>query len=287
MKISDLNRLQKFTLIIISILILIITVILIYLLSFYEPTRMSFTKQKEKSLSKIALAGKSVTPENKETTLVYSDSGKNIKLPIILYHKTPQDFENQMKLLIERGYTAVTMNEATEIITGKIIGPSKPVAITFDDGFSDQLKALEILRKLNLKSTFYIIIGSRNSGWCLGVEKKANNCGDAYMNWDEIKSIASSGLVEIGSHTVDHTSLSSQSEKVQRYEIFESKRILEEKLGIKINSFAYPYGKYSEITKRLVAEAGYKNATTVNSSYIQSSNMIFELYRIRKANDLP
>lgn len=287
MKRSALSKFHKISFVFIIIFTISITIIYIYLLAFYSQTKITLNTIEVKSLNEVTPVGKYSKPRENDTKLVDISTKENLVLPIILYHKTPQDFESQMKLLIERGYTAVTMNEATEIITGKIIGPSKPVAITFDDGFSDQLKALEILRKLNLKSTFYIIIGSRNSGWCLGVEKKANNCGDAYMNWDEIKSIASSGLVEIGSHTVDHTSLSSQSEKVQRYEIFESKRILEEKLGIKINSFAYPYGKYNEITKRLVAEAGYINATTVNASYLQSSNMIFELYRIRKANDLP
>jgi peptidoglycan/xylan/chitin deacetylase (PgdA/CDA1 family) len=287
MKKSALSKFNKISFALIIIFTLSITIIYVYFLAFYAQTKITSNAIETKSLNEVAKAGKYSNPRENDTKVVDISAKENLVLPIIMYHKTPMDFESQMKLLVDKGYTTVTMSEATEIITGRIKGPDKPVAISFDDGFSDQLKAMEILKKLNLKSTFYIIVGSKNSGWCIGAEKKAGNCGDAYMNWNDIKFIKSTGLVEIGSHTMDHSSLSSQNENVQRYEIFESKRIIEEKLGVKINSFAYPYGKYNDLTRRLVYEAGYTNAVTVNSSNMQIPNRVFELFRIRNANDLP
>jgi peptidoglycan/xylan/chitin deacetylase (PgdA/CDA1 family) len=230
-------------------------------------------------------SSKNAQSQKAATTL--SDKPTNqIKLPILLYHKTPDNFDFQMNHLKETGYTPITMQEATEIINGKSKGPSKPIAITFDDGFSDQLKALDILKKYSFKSTFYIIVGGKTSDYCIGAEKHNNGCGDSYLNWDEIKKLSDSGLVEIGSHTIDHLQLSSLDANSQKFQIFESKKILEQKLGKTINSFAYPYGKFNQTSINLVKQAGYTNATTVTASEYQIPEGIFALNRIRDTKDL-
>lgn len=231
-----------------------------------------------KDISKNAQLQKAATEPDKPAN--------QIKLPILLYHKTPDNFDFQMNHLKETGYNPVTMQEATEIISGKSKGPNKPVAITFDDGFSDQLKAIDILKKYNFKSTFYIIVGGKASDYCIGADKNNNGCGDSYLNWDEIKRISDSGLVEIGSHTIDHLQLSSLDTNSQKFQILESKKILEQKLGKAINSFAYPYGKFNQISVNLVKQAGYTNATTVAASEYQMPEGIFTLNRIRDTKDL-
>lgn len=209
-----------------------------------------------------------------------------VHLPILLYHKTPANFDFQMKHLADAGYTPVFMQEVYMILTGKIVGPAKPVAITFDDGFSDQLQAAEILKKYNFKSTFYVLIGGELSGWCIGVERKVTTCGDSYLNWDQIKTLQGSGLIEVGSHTLDHLQLASLNEAAQRFQIFESKRILEQNLGVSVLSFCYPYGNFNTITERLAKEAGYNNATTTVGSEYQNPNLLFRLNRIRDTKDL-
>ena len=286
----NLKNVQKITISFVSLATIIVCTAFVYLLFLYKPTKIDhnlfINKEKQTELvSKIEKSGREIIPEAKAENL--AQSNKNVYLPILLYHKTPSDFEEQIKILISRGYTTVTMSEAVDILKGITSSPVKPVAITFDDGFRDQFGAFDILKKYNLKATSYIIVGSQNSEWCVGVEKKSTNCGDDYMNWDDIKKLKEYYNVEIGSHTMDHFQLSSLNELAQRYQIFESKKILEDKLGIIINSFAYPYGKYNEITKKLLVEAGYTNATTVNASYYQNAQNIFDLSRIRKTNDLP
>ncbi len=209
-----------------------------------------------------------------------------VHLPILLYHKTPANFDFQMKHLVDAGYTPVFMQEVYMILTGKMAGPTKPVAITFDDGFSDQLQAAEILKKYNFKSTFYVFTGGELSGWCIGIERTATNCGDSYLNWAQIKILQGSGLIEVGSHTVDHLQLASLNEAAQRFQIFESKRILEQNLGVSVLSFCYPYGNFNTITERLAKEAGYNNATTTVGSEYQNPNLLFRLNRIRDTKDL-
>jgi peptidoglycan/xylan/chitin deacetylase (PgdA/CDA1 family) len=80
---------------------------------------------------------------------------------------------------------------------------------------------------------------------------------------DEVRLLANDGLVEVGSHTVGHVSLSTLSLSAQRDEIQKSKLRLEEILGHRVKSFAYPYGTRSDYTAQtveVVREVGYDNA---------------------------
>jgi peptidoglycan/xylan/chitin deacetylase (PgdA/CDA1 family) len=208
-------------------------------------------------------------------------------IPTMIYHKTPDNFEEQLIALRDRGYTTITMAELNDIVRGNIKGPAKPVAITFDDGFSDQLRAFDLLKKYNMKATYYIIVGGERSGWCIGTERKNFSCGDAYLGWDQIKSLMNSGLIEIGSHTINHLSLPSQSLAVQKDEIITSKSILEQKLGINITSFAYPYGMLNDQLAQIVRQAGYTNATGTSEGNTISVNNIFNIPRLRSTLKLP
>jgi peptidoglycan/xylan/chitin deacetylase (PgdA/CDA1 family) len=81
-----------------------------------------------------------------------------------------------------------------------------------------------------------------------------------FMSWDEVRQAAAAGLA-IGSHTLTHPVLAHQSEDEQRREMIESKRVLEEQLGQPVETIAYPFGQpdcFSDVTKRLAQEAGYR-----------------------------
>lgn len=241
-------------------------------------------------LEPIGRRAKVESPVAKPSTIVGQASAAEAKqtfIPVLLYHKTPDNFEQQLVALRDKGYTTITMAEMYAVITGSAARPSKPAVITFDDGFSDQLKAVELLKKYNMKATFYIIVGGELSNWCIGAERKNTNCGDAYLSWDDIKNIKDSGLIEIGAHTIDHLSLPNQSQAIQRDQIIRSKRIIEEKLGIKVSSFAYPYGRLSDFTAAVVKEAGYTNAAGTTESSMVSIDNIYNIPRIRTTLNLP
>lgn len=76
----------------------------------------------------------------------------NTKIPIILYHNfvttvpnkdsdnfnyinTPQSFEENIKTLLENGYTIMSMEKLNDANNGKIELPEKPILIHFDDGY--------------------------------------------------------------------------------------------------------------------------------------------------------
>ncbi len=84
-----------------------------------------------------------------------------------------------------------------------------------------------------------------------------------FMNWDQIKDLASKGM-EIGSHSVSHPILSQiTSPENLEFELVESKRVLEEQIGKTVSSFCYPVGgpkTASEQVARAIAAAGYRYA---------------------------
>jgi peptidoglycan/xylan/chitin deacetylase (PgdA/CDA1 family) len=79
---------------------------------------------------------------------------------------------------------------------------------------------------------------------------------------------------EIGSHTVQHPFLTKSNRA--RQEIFESKKILEEKLGKPVTVFAYPFGDYNEKIEHLVKEAGYVSARTFSGSKVANGSLTRE-----------
>ena len=77
----------------------------------------------------------------------------------------------------------------------------------------------------------------------------------------QLKKLASSPAIEIGSHSVSHTRLSLLSTWQQHKEIFESKQKLETIINKSVRYFSYPFGTQDDFTKttvQLVAEAGYE-----------------------------
>lgn len=226
--------------------------------------------------------------KNSQTATAAPTSAKDfITLPILIYHKPPADFETQLQYLKKQGYTTVHMSEVASAFAHHTSLPPKPVVITFDDGFSDQLKAADLLKKYNMEATFYLITGGERSGWCIGIERHPGKCGDSYMNWNEVSSLASNPLFEIGAHTQDHLSLPAYPADVQSAQINISKQILQQHLGMAITTFAYPYGAYNTTTVDIVRLAGFTTAVTTQNGTTQDEKAPLTLRRVRNALVLP
>lgn len=101
---------------------------------------------------------------------------------------------------------------------------------------------------------------------------------------EQANELASEGLIEIGSHSRSHPSLPDLDTLAQKHEIESSKLELEEIINGPVESFAYPYGDFNEITPGLVKNAGYQSACTVISSHVTHRNDNFLLPRIAAMN---
>ena len=108
------------------------------------------------------------------------------------------------------------------------------------------------------------------------------------MNWDEVKEMADSGLVEFGSHTANHRLLNQISPKEVLAEIVDSKNKIENEIGQPCLSFAYPNGNYSNEVISVLQDSGIMAAVTTSRGYVTAANTstLFELPRIAVHDDV-
>ena len=206
--------------------------------------------------------------------------------PILFYHNITNNdtsatsldhFDMQMNFLFKRGFKTYSL---TDLIKRKSENPSiKAFAITFDDGYKDNLtNALPILQKYNFLATCFIVhdyIGKSN----LWDFNNKNIKQHELMNSEEINDWIDNGM-EIGSHGLSHCNLINKDLITIKNELITSKSSLELKFNTKIDSFCYPYGSYNNEVINEVINAGYKYALTTKRGRAKISNNYYQLPRI-------
>ncbi len=120
----------------------------------------------------------------------------------------------------------------------------KKIAITFDDGLQDVYDiAYPYLKKREIPFTVLIVTDFLDT--------------EGYITTSQLKEMANDDLVTIGSHGVSHKTLTELSLEQQKEEIDNSKMILENILGIKINIFSFSHGVYDKKTLKLLKNYSY------------------------------
>lgn len=207
------------------------------------------------------------------------DSVNGPKIIVLNYHKIddmnislsvrPADFERQMRYLVEQNFHAITPQEMYAALVEGAELPENPVLITFDDGYLDNYtNAYPILKKYGLKATIFVITGFMDRGQ------------PGYFTWGQAAEMEASGLINIESHTVTHSSLTDLNEEQMQREIKVSKADIERRLGKQVEFLAYPTGTYNLHIAALVKEAGYKGAFTVKYGNVDQASNLFALERV-------
>jgi peptidoglycan/xylan/chitin deacetylase (PgdA/CDA1 family) len=99
-------------------------------------------------------------------------------------------------------------------------------------------------------------------------------------SWHELREMAESNLITIGSHTLSHAILTNENERRQSEEVVRSKRILEKKIGSPIHHFAYPNGNFNDATEKIVRDAGYHSACNCLNGANGSDTSPYRIRRI-------
>ena len=203
-------------------------------------------------------------------------------LPIVMYHSVSpaavkenrlqvsvKHFARQMRFLKKNNYNVLRLEELADLIKNKNKIPPRTIALTFDDGYKDNYKyAFPILKKYNLPATMFVIVKE------IGRSDR--------LSWQEIREMQNSGLVSIGSHCLGPEPLVNiKTAAALKEEIFESKNILERKLGREVTMFSYPEGRFNPKIKELVIQAGYKLAVTTSPGKKFADDDVFALKRLR------
>jgi peptidoglycan/xylan/chitin deacetylase (PgdA/CDA1 family) len=218
---------------------------------------------------------------------------KDMHIPIFLYHSVsehaskrfrpwaipPGLFRAQLARLHERGYTAMTVTQlAAAIRSSDVLLPERPVVITFDDGYADFVsEALPILKTFGFVATLYITTGyiGSTSRW-LSLSEDQDRL---MLTWQEIELLAGEGI-ECGAHGHTHRQLDVIPFSRAQEEILTSKSILEENLGITIQSFSFPHGYHTDRLVAFLERSGYTSGCVVDHSMMVESSDLYALPRI-------
>ena len=182
----------------------------------------------------------------------------------------PAEFELQMAYLAEKPIPVISLTSLVmRLKNGSPLGGA--VVITFDDGFRNNYTvALPILKKYGFPATVFVttdLIGQTD-------ERGFEHCSP-----DDMKAMQGSGLIDIQPHTKTHPKLSKLSSGDARTEILESKLAVSTILNKECKLFAYPYGNFSDDTKRVVQELEFDAAVSVREGTVGLHADLFALPR--------
>lgn len=200
-------------------------------------------------------------------------------LIILNFHHVSEDDQTESLLTVSKA----TLREHFQIVSEAQVRvanlqhlemaqtlPKFQLAITVDDGsLSDYEIILPMLKEFNLPATFFPITG------------QIGNNGK--MNWQQIKHLLAEGF-EIGSHGNSHDILTRMSIEAKQEELLGSKKLLEDKLGTAITSFAFPYGRYDADLLERSKQAGYKKVFTTGLKINSLVNAPYLLFRWNISN---
>jgi len=187
-------------------------------------------------------------------------------------------------------YTIVSLNEAYDIIkNNKKVDNPNLLAFTFDDGYDNNyFLAYPILKELNVKANINIIA------------RYSDEERNGYLNWEQIKEMSDSGLIEIGNHTYDShyyttsidgisrpvlsTTLPGEDSKEREKRILDDLRLadnmISNAIGKKINVLAYPYGVPPfDLMNKIQDELGYDIQLLVRPGVNKNIDSFYKLNR--------
>jgi peptidoglycan/xylan/chitin deacetylase (PgdA/CDA1 family) len=192
------------------------------------------------------IGGLQPSPSSGVTILAYHLAGAGTGSPVDLPFSV---FERQMHELARSG-RVVALDRALELLAASERSDERLVVLCFDDAyrnFHDRIWPL--LSELQLPAMLYVPVEF--------VEGK----GPAPLHdardlppatWEQLRELADSRLVMIGSHGLRHVDLRRLSPSELQRELGDSRRVLEKRVGRAVTSFCYPRALS---TRRVVTEA--------------------------------
>ncbi|EEK09307.1 polysaccharide deacetylase family protein [Streptococcus salivarius] len=257
-----------------NLLLLLLNLVLLGLLAVFmlkRPNQSKSTQQKDQT-------------SQSKTTAKWKTYDDPVQIPILMYHAVhvmdppeasnanlivdPDLFEAQIKALSKAGYYFLTPEEAYKAFTENVLPAKKVVWLTFDDGNEDFYTiAYPILKKYKAKATNNVITGFVKKG----------NAGNLTVK--QMKEMMAHGM-SFQSHTVNHPDLSATDKATQKVELTDSIDFLENKLNTKVNTIAYPSGRYNQTTLDL-AKKTYKLGLTTNEGLASAKDGLLSLNRVR------
>ncbi len=213
------------------------------------------------------------------------ENPQSVEVPVLLYHHITEDkgygdnvlsvslFEEHLIAIKDAGYNTVSARELIDFVYYGTSLPKNPILLTFDDGYySNYELAFPILKKHNMKAIIFVI------GWAIGKDEYKDTGEEIikHFDFDEIREMVNTGLIEVQSHTFDmHQSPTLENSKKIRESVlkFEDETddeyilalekdyrsfdtLLFNNTGNRNYAIAYPHGDYSTVSEEVFKRLG-------------------------------
>jgi peptidoglycan/xylan/chitin deacetylase (PgdA/CDA1 family) len=216
-------------------------------------------------------------------------------IPVLMYHKIPvtapdsqhkiyvtaDNFEKHLKTFRTLGFTALTFSELAMYRKGQLQFrnfPKKPIVLTFDDGYRDNLEiASPLLKKYSYRAQLFLLANKdiASNVWDQNSKEPAHEIvsGTDRQKWKD-------SAFEIGSHGFSHQKITEFSEQQAFDELKISKLELEKEFGQPIISYAFTYGTTNEKSALLAEEAGYEYALNTDTGGRHIEENPYSIFRV-------
>ena len=210
-------------------------------------------------------------------------------VPILLYHRlgpaltdemtvTTPVFESQLRLIQERNYRVIPLSELLGAFADPAIElPERTVVLVADDGhrtvYTDMFP---LIKRYKIPVTLFIYPSAIS-----------NPSAPYAMTWEQLAEMKASGLVDIQSHTFWHPNFKIEKkrlapaayEKFTQDQLVKSKAVLDQRLGLKVDQLAWPFGIYDAELMQWAQAAGYVAAFTIDRRPVTRSENLMSLPR--------
>lgn len=206
-------------------------------------------------------------------------------LPIVTFHAIdnepssvisfpPELFAQLLGRLHNSGYRTLSLLKAAECVRRRQPLPERAFVLTFDDGYASVYRAaFPVLKQYGMRATVFLVVGDRSNDGSL-----PSFGGRAMLSWNEILEMREAGI-DFGAHTLTHPDLTRVPAERIEDEIARSKAIIEERLGQKAASFAYPFGRYDRRSREIAARH-FQCACSDRLGLISETSDLFALERV-------
>jgi peptidoglycan/xylan/chitin deacetylase (PgdA/CDA1 family) len=212
-----------------------------------------------------------------------------LNVPILLYHRlgpvltddmtvTTPVVESQLKLIQERGYQVIPLRKLLEAYNEpEAPPPERSVVLVADDGHRSVYTDLfPLIKRFQIPVTLFIYPSAIS-----------NPSAPYAMTWEQLAEVKASGLVDIQSHTFWHPNFKVDKkrlapaayDKFVQDQLVKSKTVLDQRLGLKVDLLAWPFGIYDDDLIKAASEAGYVAAFSIERRPVTRTEKVMSLPR--------
>ncbi len=216
-------------------------------------------------------------------------------IPVLMYHKIPltepssrhkifvtkENFEKHLQFFKKNGFQTLTFSQLEKFKKGEIDFkefPLKPLILTFDDGYRDNLEnASPLLQNYGFNAQIFLLADTaiQNNQWDLSASEPSH---EIISGRDRQRWVLSA--FELGSHGFSHKRITEMTDEQALFELKESKASLEKEFQTPVNVFAFTYGDTNRKMAELASEAGYEYAVNTDSGGFLIEESPHEIFRV-------